>query len=349
MNHFVETARGKLAMLAVVLMTSSCGLRCGGEGRPADRPSTVAAEVTSPPSHAETAAACIDGERAMETVRRIAAIGARSPGSPGAEAVRTLIEDELRANGLSFVRDDFTAYTPHPDHPSVRFANFSADIAGPGRTVIVGGHFDAKLLDGIDFVGANDGGSSTALLLELARCLAKAGSPAAVKLAFFDGEEALVTWSDADSLYGSKRMAARLAESGAREEIAAMVNLDMIGDGDLGIVRETLSTPWVFDALVRSAERQGLRGIFNGARGSIEDDHVPFLRLGVPAADLIDFDYGAARGTNDYWHTAADTPNKLSAKSLAAVGRVVVGALAELSKGEPRRFAADGGAARENR
>jgi glutaminyl-peptide cyclotransferase len=326
------TARRSLAALAVALLASACGVCCGER-----RVSEPEAAQPQRKGVSHEAASCIDGERALAAVRKLAAIGPRTPGSPAQEEAREFIETELRAAGAAAKRQGFTAFTPHPDLPKVALANITADIAGPGKTVILGGHYDTKLLAGVAFVGANDGGSSAALLLEIARCLALKGSPAAVRLAFFDGEEAFVDWSDADSLYGSKRMAADLSGSPEREGVAAMVNVDMVGDRDLGLVRETLSTPWVFEALVRSAERQGLGRIFSDARGAVEDDHVPFLRIGVPAADLIDFTYGASPGANDYWHTAADTPDKLSAESLAAVGRTVVGALAELSKGAPSR------------
>jgi glutaminyl-peptide cyclotransferase len=332
MNRPPGHTHGPLSALLLAVLTSSCGLRCG-EARPGEGAASPGAERPALPE----AVSCIDGERAMGFVRRMVAVGARPPGSPGAEAVRALIETELKEIGLAPVRAGFTAYTPHPELPKVAFANISADLPGPGKTVILGGHFDAKLLAGIDFVGANDGGSSTGTLLEIARCLKEHGSPSAVRLAFFDGEEALASWSDADGLYGSKRMAAELAASQERGRIAAMVNVDMIGDRDLGLVRETLSTPWVLGALERSAERQGAGALFSGPRAAIEDDHLPFLRIGVPAADLIDFEYGSTSGANDYWHTAADTADKLSAASLAAVGRIVVGALAELSSGEPAR------------
>jgi len=319
----------RLAALVIALFATSCGLRCG-EG-PAERGKVAVPDKDAGPA----ALSCIDGARAMADVEKLAAIGARPPGSPGAETARQLIVDALRRSGLEPKRRDFTAYTPHPDFAKVELANITADLPGPGGTVIVGGHFDAKLLPGVAFVGANDGGSSTAVLLEIARCLAARGAPSAVRLAFFDGEEALVSWSDADSLYGSKRMAADLAASEERALVAAMVNVDMVGDRALKIFGETLSTPWVFAALERSAERLGHGALIGGPRAAIEDDHVPFLRIGVPAADLIDFEYGPAPGSNDYWHTAADTPDKLSAESLAAVARIVVGALPELSRGEP--------------
>jgi hypothetical protein len=320
----------KLAALLIALSASSCGLRCG-EGQVPQREITAAPEkIAEPP-----VVSCVDGARALEDVESLVALGPRPPGSTGAEAARQLILGALRRAGLEPTRHDFTAHTPHPELAKVELANITADVPGPGRPVIVGGHYDAKLLPGVEFVGANDGGSSTAVLLEIARCLAARGSPAKVRLAFFDGEEALVSWSDADSLYGSKRMAADLAGSSERASIAAMVNVDMVGDRDLSFFRETLSTPWVLSTLERSAERLGHGALFGGPRAAIEDDHVPFVRIGVPAADLIDLEYGPGPGSNDYWHTAADTTDKLSAASLAAAARIVIGALEELSRGEP--------------
>ncbi|MCK9462434.1 MAG: M28 family peptidase [Proteobacteria bacterium] len=320
----------RLAAFVIALFASSCGLRCG-EGRVPEREIVPVPErIPAPP-----AISCVDGARALRDVERLVALGPRPPGGPGAEAARQLILGELRRAGLEPRRRDFTAHTPHPELGKVELANITADVAGPGGTVIVGGHYDLKLLPGVEFVGANDGGSSTAVLLEIARCLAARGSPARVRLAFFDGEEALVSWSDADGLYGSKRMAADLAGSPDRASVAAMVNVDMVGDRDLSFFRETLSTQWVLSALERSAERLGHAALFGGPRAAVEDDHLPFLRIGVPAADLIDLEYGPGPGSNDYWHTAADTPDKLSAASLAAAARIVIGALEELSGGEP--------------
>jgi Zn-dependent M28 family amino/carboxypeptidase len=214
-------------------------------------------------------------------------------------------------------------------------ANVTVDVAGsgPGK-VLLGAHFDGKLLEGLRFVGANDGGSSAALLLELARCLVAHPPPCTVTLAFFDGEEALVEWSDRDSLYGSKNLALELRASGALREVRAMVLVDMIGDADLHLFRETLSTPWVQQILMEAALSAGHGELWSGPRGAIEDDHLPFLQSGVPAAVMIDLNYGPKGGGNDYWHTEEDTLDKLSPDSLQAVGETLLHALPKLCQGK---------------
>jgi Zn-dependent M28 family amino/carboxypeptidase len=184
--------------------------------------------------------------------------------------------------------------------------------------ILLGGHYDTKYFKDFRFVGANDGGSSTALLLELIRRLAAAPREYTYWVVWFDGEEALVSWTASDSLYGSRRLAAELARAGGLPR--AMVLVDMIGDRDLGILRDTYSTPWLRDILWASAARLGHSRHFLGTEMAVEDDHAPFLRAGVPGALLIDFDYPP-------WHTADDTLDKVSARSLAVVGDVVLDAL----------------------
>jgi Zn-dependent M28 family amino/carboxypeptidase len=191
----------------------------------------------------------------------------------------------------------------------------------PGRrpdVIMLGGHYDTKLFKGFRFVGANDAGSSTALLIELARRLAGAPRDYTYWLVWFDGEEAFVTWTDRDSLYGSRRLAADLAR--ARQLPRAMILVDMIGDRDLAIRREAHSAAWLTDIIWDAAARLGHGRHFLRDTIPVEDDHVPFLRAGVPAALLIDFDFPA-------WHTAEDTLDKVSAQSLAVVGEVLLEAL----------------------
>ena len=274
----------------------------------------------------------VDGERALGYVRDIVAFGPRHPGAPGAEKTRRYILEKLRSFGLKPVREDFVALTPKKGLERVAMANIRVDIpGGSGGTVLLGGHFDGKMIDGVRFVGANDGGSSTALLLEIARVLGRTAPPCPVRIAFFDGEEALVAWSDSDSLYGSKQMAAEMRREGRLERVAAAVVVDMIGDKNLRISREESSSPGVFGVLEATAERLGEGALFDGPVRNIEDDHAPFLQIGIPAAVLIDLDFGPGWESNAYWHTAADTPDKLSAGSLEAVGRVVLESLPALS------------------
>jgi Zn-dependent M28 family amino/carboxypeptidase len=109
----------------------------------------------------------------------------------------------------------------------------------------------------------------------------------------------------------------------------------MIGDKRLRLYREALSTPWVFAALERAAIRLGHGELFRGQRGAVDDDHVPFLKIGVPAANLIDLSFGPGWNSNSYWHTAKDTVDKISPDSMAAVGAIVVEALPDLCAGKP--------------
>jgi glutaminyl-peptide cyclotransferase len=140
---------------------------------------------------------------------------------------------------------------------------------------------------------------------------------------WFDGEEARVAWTATDSLYGSRQLAGELARAGRLPR--AMVLIDMIGDRNLGILRDTHSTPWLRDLLWATAARLGHGRHFLTTAMAVEDDHVPFLRAGVPAALLIDFDFPS-------WHTADDTLDKVSAQSLAVVGDVVLGALPAIER-----------------
>jgi glutaminyl-peptide cyclotransferase len=183
---------------------------------------------------------------------------------------------------------------------------------------MIGSHYDTKWFAYFTFVVANDGGSSTALLLQLARELAKVPREFTYWLTFFDGEEARATWTSTDSLYGSRHLAGELARTAQLPR--AMLLVDMIGDKNLGIRREGHSTRWLTDIVWATAHRLGHRRHFLDAVLAVEDDHAPFLRAGVPAALLIDFDYPP-------WHTAADTLDKVSAQSLAIVGEVVREAL----------------------
>ncbi|MGH7278901.1 MAG: M28 family peptidase, partial [Candidatus Rokuibacteriota bacterium] len=205
-----------------------------------------------------------------------------------------------------------------PDGP-LRMANVVGVI--PGRrpeVILLGGHYDTKFFREFTFVGANDGGSSTGLLLELARRLAAAPREYTYWIAFFDGEEARVSWTARDSLYGSRHMAAGLAR--ARALPRAAIVIDMIGDRDLAIKREAHSTDALTDIIWASARRLGHERHFLRDAIPVEDDHVPFLRAGVPATLLIDFDFPA-------WHTPDDTLDTVSARSLQVVGDVLLDAL----------------------
>ena len=206
----------------------------------------------------------------------------------------------------------FDAATPQGRLP---MANVIGILPGK-RTdmILIGGHYDTKWFPDIRFVGANDGGSSTALLLQLARELAKAPREFTYWITFFDGEEARVSWTAADSLYGSRHLAAELTRTSRLPR--AVIVVDMIGDRDLAIRKEGYSVAWLTDIVWETARRLGYGKHFLNDVLPVEDDHAPFLRAGVPSTLLIDFDYPP-------WHTAEDTLDKVSARSLAIVGEVV--------------------------
>jgi glutaminyl-peptide cyclotransferase len=258
-----------------------------------------------------------DGAAALRHVERLVAIGPRVAGSPGGARAREYIVAELnRIPGVQVRVRSFEADTPHG---RLTMANVIAVV--PGRrpdVVMLGGHYDTKLFKTFQFVGANDAGSSTAVLIELARRLAGGPRDYTYWLVWFDGEEARVTWTERDSLYGSRRLAADLARAGQLPR--AMILVDMIGDRDLAIRREAHSTRWLTDIIWDAAARLGYSRHFLRDTIPVEDDHVPFLRAGVPATLLIDFDFPA-------WHTAGDALDTVSAESMAVVGEVLLEAL----------------------
>jgi len=272
------------------------------------------------------AVAAFDQDRAFADAETMVALGPRPLGSEALEANRRYIDEQLRAVGLEPERDEFTAATPMGD---IGMANIIArvtprDGAPSEPRIVLASHFDTKLFNGVDFVGANDGASSTAVLLEIARALAAHPPGLPVDLVFFDGEEAAVSWSDVDGTYGSRSLAARWQAAGQIESIGAMILLDMVGDASLQIPRETNSTTWINDVVWDAARELGYEGQFPETRHAILDDHLPFIDLGVDAIDLIDFTYGPG---NRYWHAPFYTLDKISAESLGVVGRVVLQAL----------------------
>ena len=191
---------------------------------------------------------------------------------------------------------------------------------------IIAGHYDTKPTK-FPFVGANDGGSSAAFLLEMVRVLSRRKNSLTYWLVFFDGEEALQRWSNTDGRYGSRHFAQELSAQDALKRIRALIVVDMIADAHLDIHSEAHSTPWLSDMVFGEAQRLGCGRYFLNRPWSVEDDHIPFLELGVPAVDIIDLDYGPF---NLYWHTRYDTVGKCSPASLAIVARVVLATLAAL-------------------
>lgn len=309
-----------LPLLPAVMLLASCGGRGADPARGPSATSPAGAAVS--PSH-------IDGARALEEVRRFVEIRPRDAGTDGARRAAEYIASALRGRGLVAGIDEFQDRTPSGTNV---FRNVTA-MAGPGDgpLVVLVSHFDTKSGISGDFQGANDSGSSTGLLLELATVLAE-NPPArlGVLLAFLDGEECVRAYGGNDGLHGSRRLAGRLLEDGRSRRVRAVVVLDMVGDRDLNVALPRNGDGPLAAAIFKAASAEGVRSKFSLADGGVTDDHVPFIEAGMPAADIIDFEYGSKPGANDYWHTDQDSMDKLSADSLSAVGRVVMRLLATM-------------------
>ncbi|MBL8178759.1 MAG: M28 family peptidase [Bryobacterales bacterium] len=265
------------------------------------------------------AGADFNGARALESARKAVALGPRPAGSAAIAKLQAMIKAELQANGWQVSEDVFTAPTPVG---RVTMRNIIGKLAGKsGRAVVFSGHYDTKAIPGVRFVGANDGGASTGWLLEMARVLPSMPRKDDVMLVFFDGEEAFGEWSDTNGIYGSRHLAETWKRDGTLLKIKALFNVDMIGDKDLRVMDELNSSAPLRRLLKATARETGYGAYFPEQAGAIEDDHMPFVRMGVNAIDLIDFDYGPG---HSYWHTDKDTMDKLSAKSLQVVGEVLV-------------------------
>jgi hypothetical protein len=270
-----------------------------------------------------------DGARAYADLERICAMGPRPPGSAEAGQLRALIREELEKARVPVKEYSFEANTPLGTRQMVNVAGF---IEGSQDGIIIlGNHYDTKYFPDFRFIGANDGGSTTAWMIEMARALGPRREGRSVWLVWFDGEEALKAWSDSDSLYGSREFVRELRQQGKIESVAAMINVDMVGDRYLGILRDTGAPGWLSNVIWSTAAGQGYSGHFLARSAVIQDDHMPFRLAGIPAINLIDYEYGGSRlDHNNLWHTPNDTIEHVSADSLQVVGDVIYHALPEL-------------------
>jgi Zn-dependent M28 family amino/carboxypeptidase len=258
-----------------------------------------------------------NGGKALEYARQFVAIGPRWPTSQGHARAEEFLRSHFRHDQLE--EDAFTASTPIGPVP---MRNFIVRFPGKKNGVIVlATHYETNYpLRNINFVGANDGGSTTGLLLALADQLrGKTLAGYSVWLVFFDGEEAMQSWSRSDSTYGSRHLAAKWGRNGTLGRIKAFILADMIGDKDLDIQRESRSTDWLVAAVRQAARKFGYDRYFFQKDEPVEDDHLAFVDRGVPSIDVIDLDYGP---NNSYHHTAKDTMDKISARSLTIDGDV---------------------------
>jgi Zn-dependent M28 family amino/carboxypeptidase len=243
------------------------------------------------------------------------------------ERERQWIVSELKATGAAVSFDRFQARTPDGMIP---MANIIGKFSGKsGQAIAVSGHYDSKKIPGVKFLGANDAGSSTGFLLEFARAVSLWQHNDDIYVVFFDGEEAVRDWTETDSRYGSRHLAAVWLADGTLKRLKALINVDMIGDKDLDMVDDLNSDSGLRQQTRAIAAKLGYSQYFRGASG-IDDDHRPFAELGVRVLDLIDLDYGP---NNSYWHTAQDTIDKLSAQSLQVVGDITLQLVKQLDGG----------------
>ena len=265
------------------------------------------------------------GEKALLHVQHLVDLGPHPVGSDAIEKAREYIEAQLRHSGWQVTRQGFTEETPRG---KVRFVNLIARFSGDGNAAspsfLLCSHYDTKLFDAIRFVGANDGGSSTGLLLELARVIGGRPNMARkIELVFFDGEEAYENFSETDGLYGSRYFAKQLEADGAKQFRGGIL-FDMIGDRSLDITLPADSPPAMARDIFAAAEALKLRNYFSYLDRDLIDDHAPLNAIRIPTIDIIDFDYA-------WWHTADDTLDKISAQSLKITGSVALYYLSELA------------------
>jgi glutaminyl-peptide cyclotransferase len=296
----------KAVLLCAAAFAAACLARCGASN---DGPG---------------AGSAFDAQRAFRDLRAQVAIGPRPAGSSGSRREVRLIVERLHVAGIHGVG------VQHP------YRNVIARIPGaePG-TVVIGAHYDTKDIPG--FVGANDGASGVAVVLELARGLPPRLEGPSMDLVFFDAEEAPRGASFESGGDRGSRQFVRYAREGGRQgspdlaRIRAMVVFDMVGDCDLRVPHEANSDPGLYGEFASAADDEsGSEAPFEGEAAGVLDDHTPFLEAGVPAVDLIDFDYGPGPSPGAWWHTREDDLTHVCAKSLGAVGAPALEALQKI-------------------
>jgi len=326
---------GRTCAKSLGMLACACLILCGGAGCNSQAGKAEGATPAQPPFMSAIAAAPpqmpdedtpppdktggFDGKRAFAHVAKQVAFGPHPSGSQANAQAQAYILSELSSYGCIAGIDPFNAQTPAGP---IAMKNILVKVPGDKPAILLlGTHYDTKKLD--NFVGADDGGSSTAVMLELARLLCAQHSPYQVWIAFFDGEEAVQQWSDTDSRYGSRQMSAKLTMSGDLPKVKAFLLADIVGTRNLRFKRESNSTKSLTDLVWTTAAKLGYSSVFVRDETPIEDDHLSFLKRGVPCVDVIDLEI-------PYWHTPQDTLDKISSKSLAIVGHVFVETIKQL-------------------
>jgi Peptidase family M28 len=329
------------SVYVVLLLFLGCGANGGASSASNSATAAVAGSSTVAPTIPAADAAPpasqtggFDGAKAYGYVVKLVSFGPHPPDTPAIRNVQTYIRSQLKSFGCPVNVDDFHAQTPIG---TLSMENIVAKIPGTGPGIILLlTHYDTLRL--ANFVGADDSGSSSGLMLEMASLLCKAKeNHNGVWIAFLDGEEdqqnfetaqqAQTTWNNDDTTYGSRELAARMDLSGETKNTKAVILADMIGQRILKIDRDSNSTPWLQDLVWKTADRLGYGKLFNTEKSSVTDDHIPFIERGVPAVDVIDLNSYIQEG---YWHTTQDTLDKLSPRSIAIVGHVILASVNEL-------------------
>ncbi len=268
-----------------------------------------------------------DAHLARETARGLVELHTpRDAGTLSGRLAAHYLLDAVRVDGVDARLDNFLAETPEG---RLRFSNVVCDIASDSAApwIVLLSHFDTKR--GTRCPGANDGASTSGLLVALARLLA-ANPPAGfnMRLIWTDGEECFKAYGREDGLWGARHAASSLRTEGL--SVRAVVCLDMLGDRDLVISVPRNGSAELRRLVHAAAARAGIAEFVLLDDSPVKDDHVPFIEEGFPAVDLIDFEFGSAPGLNDYWHTDADTMDKVSEASLFVAGRLVLSLVEEL-------------------
>src|SRR6266446_8022605 len=329
----------RIAIMACLVSIALTGCKASGHDSPSTtQPPLTSTAASAPPQAADEAplpekSGGFDGKRAFAHVAKQVSFGPHPSGSPAIAQVQDYLLSELESYRCTVETDAFSSDTPIG---RLSMKNILVKIPGekPG-IIVLATHYDTarsardprtgEVHQMPTFVGADDGGSSTGVMLELARLLCAKRGPRAVWITFFDGEEAMHDWSDTDSCYGSRQMAARLSTSGDIRKVKAFLLADIVGGRNARFLREESSTPALVDLIWSTAAKMGYSAIFLNEATSAQDDHDSFLKRGVPSVDVIgDF------LNNGYWHTPQDSLDKISAKTLAITGHVFLETIKQL-------------------